>query len=247
MILNKLIGYDAETSEYTNPATGQVENLPVPNFLISSTVLAGYDDFGTIPENWARYANGLIGDVVGFKDWMCLRAQIKTLIIAIAGVDFANWDNLNQEQKIIAMKYLPTKIIDAKGSPFFMTQAGGMYQGKAYLDYFQTRAEEARKLRLKTFGDFGYYGLGKDQGLQLERMYQVLALNTSYIVRGVMYLAEDSVDGIGDWIMGTNGFGANGLKPLLNAGTFNLIPGFPYTIDQFCAILATNILENGLY
>lgn len=245
MLLGKIQGYDPITKEYI--VDGQPANLPSAPFVVATALPAGYDDFGTVPENWDMYAQDLIGDVVGFKDWMCLRNEIKTLIIAITGSDFLNWDNLTEPQKIIAMKYVPTKIIDARGSSFFMQQAGGLYEGKAYLDFYQTKAEEARTKRLKTFGDFGYYGLGKDQGLELERMYQVLALDRSYVIRGVMYLTEDAVDGIGDWVMGTNGFGANGLKPLLNAGTFNLLPGFPYTIDEFCAVLATNILTNGLY
>lgn len=245
MILSKLDGYDEITGQYS--VGGDPADLPSPPFLVGTSVPTDYTDFGGTPENWSMYAESLIGEVVGFKDWLCLRAEIKTLIYAIAGSDFINWDLLTPEQKIIALKYLPTKIIDAKGSDFFTAQAGGLYQGKAYLDEYQSLAEGSRKKRLKTFGDFGYYGLEKNQGLQLERMYQVLALNESYIVRGVMYLTEDSVDGIGDWVMGTNGFGANGLKPLLVAGTFNLVVGFPYTIDQFCDILATNILENGLY
>lgn len=246
MILSKLNGYDEVTGQYS--IGGLPADLPMSPFVVGTSVpVVDYSDFGTTPQNWANYAEPLIGEVVGFKDWLCLRAEIKTLIYAITGADFINWDLLTAEQKVIAMRYLPTKIIDQKGSTFFMTQAGGMYQGKGYLDEYQSNAEVARKKRLKTFSDFGYYGLGKDQGLQLERMYQVLALNESYIYRGVMYLLEDSVDGIGDWVMGTNGFGANGLKPLLNAGTFNLLPGFPYTIDEFCSILATNILENGLY
>lgn len=247
MLLGKLQGYDIATGQYTDGG-GAVSNLPKPPFVVESATLpTDYDDISSTPEYWDKYGVSLIGSIVGFKDWMCLRNQIKILIYGIAGSDFANWANLSQEQKVVAMKYLPTKIIDAKGSNFFMGQAGGLYEGKAYLDEFQTLAETARRKRLKTFGDFGYYGLGKNQGLQLERMYQVLALDKSFIERGTMYLTEDDVTGIADWVMGNNEFSANGLKPLLNAGTFNLIAGFPYTIDQFCAVLATNILENGLY
>lgn len=246
MVLGKLIGYNITTGEYTN-GDGQVVNLPKNPFCISSTTLPeDYEDIGSI-ENWNDFGKQFIGSIVGFKDWMCLRSIIKDLIIAITGSDFVNWDNLNQQQKIVAMTYIPTKIIDAKGSPFFMAQAGGLYEGKAYLDSFQTLAERARTQRLKTFGDFGYYGLGKNQGLELERMYQVLSLDRSYIIRGVLFEAEDDIAGIGDWVMGTNGFSENGLKPLLNAGTFNLLQGFPYTIDEFCSVLSSNILENGLY
>lgn len=247
MLLGKLQGYDIATGQYLD-AQGEDALLPKDAFIVASALPTDYDDISSNMEYWNTFAPALISNsVVGFKDWLCLRAEIKTLIYNIAGSDFVNWDLLSAEQKIIALKYVPTKIIDAKGSPFFMAQAGGLYEGKAYLDTYQTLASGSRQKRLKTFGDFGYYGLGKEQGLQLERMYQVLALNESYTERGVMYLVEDSVDGIGDWVMGTNGFGASGLKPLLVAGTFNLLAGFPYTIDQFCDILATNILENGNY
>lgn len=246
MILGKLQGYNEITQQYTD-GQGKVVNLPMPAFVVGPSLPENYDDFGQTPEAWELYGKGELGTVVGFKDWACLRAIIKTLIINIAGNDFANWDNLNSDQKIIAMKYIPTKIIDARGSDFFMQQAGGLYQGKSYLDIFQTNAEKARAERLKTFGDFGYYGLGKDQGLQLERIFQLLALDRAYVIRGVLFETEDTVPGLGDWVYGTNGYGANGLKPLLEAGTYTLLPGFPYTIDQFCGILATNILENGNY
>ncbi len=246
MILLKLIGYDLVTNVYTDPNTGKVENLPSSAICVSDTILPGYEDISTI-ENWNKYGVENIGDVVGFKDWMCLRSAIKPLILAICGEDFMNWDNLNTEQKQVALNFLPTKIIDAKGSDFSMTQTGGLYHGKLILDNYQSLSEKARSNRLKTFGDFGYYGLGKDQGLQLERQFQVLALDKSYIQRGVLFLAEDTVDGLGDWVLGTNGFGVIGLKPQLLAGTYNLLPGFPYTVADFCDVLAHNILENGIY
>jgi hypothetical protein len=246
MLLGKLQGYDMETGEYT--VDGQLSNLPKNPFCVATSLPNDYDDISSNMEYWDKYSEQFINDsIVGFKDWMSLRNIIKSLITAITGDDFANWNNLTQAQKIIAMRYIPTKIIDAKGSNFFMQQAGGLYEGKSYLDYFQTLAEKARTKRLKTMGDFGYYGLGKNQGLQLERIYQELDLDRSYVIRGVLYQSEDNIDGLGDWIMGTNGFGANGLKPLLNAGTYNLLAGFPYTIDEFCSILSSNILENGLY
>lgn len=246
MILSKLQGYNPVTQQYTN-GQGQVVDLPMPGFVVGTSVPVNYDDFGTTPEAWDKYGSGQLGDVVGFKDWMCLRAEIKTLILAITGNDFANWDDLTAVQKEIAERYIPTKIIDAKGSPFFMQQCGGLYEGQRYLDNYQTLADQARAQRLKTFGDFGYYGLGKDQGLHLERIYQQLSLDRAYTIRGILFEAEDTVPGIGDWVYGTNSYAANGLKPLLLAGTYTLLSGFPYTIDQFCDVLAQNILNNGNY
>ena len=149
MVIGKLIGYNIQTEEYI--VDGQPANLPENPFAISLTTLPiEYEDISSI-ENWDAFGKQFIGSIVGFKDWMCLRSIIRDLVIAITGSDFVNWDNLNQQQKIIAMTYIPTKIIDAKGSQFFMQQAGGLYEGKYYLDVFQTNAEKARTQRLKTW------------------------------------------------------------------------------------------------
>ena len=247
MNLGILQGYNAVTQQYTNGG-GQIENLPKPGIIVSLNPLTSdYDNFGTTPENWATYAVGLVGDITGFKDWGCLRAEIKQLIVAIAGNDFSDWNLLNAAQKLIALEYIPTKIIDEKGTDFYFAQCGSQELGNYYLDNYQKLSEAGRKKRLMTFGNFGYAGLGKDQGLILERMYQALALDRSYTIRGVMFESEDGLPGIGDWVFGTADFTVNGLKPLLNAGTYNLLPGFPYSITEFCDILATSILENGIY
>lgn len=114
MLLIKLIGYNPETNIYTNPNTGEVENLPNIGVLISQTVLSQYEDISTI-ENWYNYATDLC-------DFNYLRDNIQALVIAIVTPNFSNWNGLTLEQKQIACKYIvapyqlrvPTIVTDAE-------------------------------------------------------------------------------------------------------------------------------------
>lgn len=92
MILYKLIGYDPTTDTYTNPSTGQVENLPSEAF-ITAEVSPGvtYEDYSSIT-NWYNY-DGL--------DWGRRRAFIRPLFYAAVGPNFQNYANLTQEEKLI--------------------------------------------------------------------------------------------------------------------------------------------------
>jgi hypothetical protein len=92
MILYKLIGYNPATDTYTNPNTGQVENIPSDPY-ITSTVSPGatYEDISSIT-NWYNY-DGL--------DWGRRRTYIKPLFYASVGPNFQNYANLTQEEKLI--------------------------------------------------------------------------------------------------------------------------------------------------
>ena len=92
MILYKLIGYDPTTQLYTNPNTGQVENLPGEPYVTSETSPGvEYANVSSIA-NWFNY-DGL--------DWGRRRVYIKPLFYAAVGPNFVNYANLTQEEKII--------------------------------------------------------------------------------------------------------------------------------------------------
>jgi len=249
MILNKLIGYDPITLQYTNPDTGDVENLPSANFLISNSLIEGYEDFGSI-ENWYKYGFSLIGSNFGYRDYQSWRIEIRILVEEIAGVDYSSWDSLNTLEKIIALRLVPTKIIDARGFDFFagnvLSLIGNGDSIMSIINNYLDRSAEARSLRYDSMVKFAYQYLGKNQGLKAELLARQSFTDMVYIERGVLYKSEDDTDGFGDWILSTIGtsFEATGLKALLSGGTFVLGGGID--IDTFTSSMI-QIVENGMY
>ncbi len=67
-------------------------------FICSESVESGYVDISNIV-NWSKF-----GINTG-RDYKFVRNEIKILVIAIAGVDFTNWNNLTENEKIIASEY----------------------------------------------------------------------------------------------------------------------------------------------
>lgn len=248
MFLSILHGYNAKTNEYTD-SQGQIVNLPLPSFLVEDALSPDYDDFGTI-ENWYVYGKGLIGITKGYRDYMSWRAQISTLIYALAGEDFATWDNLSDAEKIIALRLLPTKIIDAKGFTFFATQVVTLISNGdmplLILDNYLDDSAGARSFRYDALLKFAYQYMGKNQGLKAELILRATFTDSIYIERGVMYKSEDDQSGFGDWILSNVGtlFELDGLKARIISGEFVLGGGID--VDTFCAVLI-NIAENGVY
>lgn len=244
MLLGKLQGYDLVTGQYTDGG-GQITNLPKNAFCVEASALPiDYDDISNLPENWDKYGASCIGSVIGFKDWMSLRAIILPLITAICGVDYANFDLLTDEQKIIALKYFPTKIIAAQGFTFFATKSGGESSAYLNIDFYLTESEKARQKRYDNYVNFGYQYLGAIQGLKAESLLRASFLDVTYIKRGVLYVQDDGIDGLGNWTISDNGYTTTGLKARINSGEFVLGGGIPTQtfIDALIGIVA-----NGTY
>jgi hypothetical protein len=243
MLLGQLQGYDAVTGVYS--VEGVADNLPGNPFVVSaSTLPSGYDDISSSPEKWHKYGKGLIGTASGFKDWMSLRAIILPLITSICGTNYANFDDLNAEQKIIALHYFPTKIVTSQGFPFFVTKSGGTANAFSYVENYLNLSEIARSNRYINYMNFGYQYLGTPQGLKAESFLRAAFLDTTYIKRGVLFTAEDGIDGLGDWTNNTGSFTTNGLKARIENEEFVLGPGI--TLQSFIDTL-TNILVDGAY
>jgi hypothetical protein len=242
MILVKLDGYDQVTGQYyigADPA-----ELPGLPFIVSDIIPVGYSDFSTLPENWTNYTEPLLGTFLGFRDWMSLRAIVLPLITAISGADYSTFDNLSAEQKLIALKYFPTKIIGAQGFAFFIGKAGSQDAALGYIDEFLKNAAEARAKRYTAYMNFGYQYLGNLQGIKAESYLRELFLDITYIKRGVLYITEDGIEGLGNWTISDNGYAATGLKARIDSGEFVLGGGIPTT--TFISTLQ-NILDNGIY
>lgn len=244
MILGKLKGYDIATGQYID-GQGEIVNLPKSPFcVVTSNLSSDYDDISSVPEYWDKYGFQYLGSVTGFKDWMSLRAIIRPLITAICGVDYSNWDALNSDQKEIILRYAPTKIIDAQGFTFLVTKSGGLQNAYSYLDHYLSKSQEGRSARYDAYMKFGYNYLGTAQGLKAESLLRSLFLDVTYIKRGVLYIADDGIEGLGNWTISDNGFLNNGLKARIQNGEFVLGGGID--VNTFINTLQ-GILDNGTY
>jgi hypothetical protein len=242
MILYKLQGYNPQTNVYTNPQTGQVQDLPNTPFVINDSPPSGYELFDT-PENWANYGSQLVGSVTGLQEYLSLRREIYTRIEAICGLDYMQWDLLSSEQKQVALVWSNIRIANARGFTFYATECGGASIAQNYISAFLSNSYQARKLRYYTaFTIFGYTYLGKTQGLKAESYAREDFLDTTYVDRGVVFKADDGIDGLGDWIQGINGYSTTGLKPRIDSGEFVLGGGM--TSAVFCDTLV-EIINDG--
>jgi len=243
MLLGKLQGYDIDTCEYT--VEGVLTERPKSPFCVVTTTLpSDYDDISSVPEYWVKFGILHLGTVVGFKDWMALRAIILPLITGICGTDYANFDDLNAAQKDIALKFFPTKIVKEQGFVFFVTKSGGVDEAFANIEYFLSLAEPARKNRYIAFMKYGYQYLGTTQGLKAELALRKDFLDVTYIKRGVLYFSEDDIDGLGDWVEGLSTYTVTGLKPKIDNSDYVLDAGMDVT--TFINTLVA-ILEEGIY
>lgn len=79
-------------------------------YVIAEKLPAGYKEISSV-ENMALYGKGLIGSTYGFNDWKCLQREIKLLVLDKVKNDLtANWNKLNQKEKVIACHYMLGKI-----------------------------------------------------------------------------------------------------------------------------------------
>lgn len=244
MKLFKLIGYDPETCIYTNPSTGQVENLPKADFMIAYVVPdADYEDYSGII-TWPTYGSSLVGTQFGFKDLLSLRTLIYTMVETLVGTDYVNWDLLSSEQKKVALKWCNIRIVNAKGIVFYITECGSQDVANNYIEDYITLAIEARIIRFNAYSNYGFNYLGKTQGLLADSYARQSFMDSTYINRGVVFKSVDGIDGLGDWILGQESFTVTGLKPRIISGQFTLGGGI--SVTDFCNNLI-GIIDSGIY
>lgn len=244
MNLYKLDGYNAVTEQYIDPNTGEPSLMPSSNFVIADIAPNNYSLFDS-PENWANYAINLIGSVFGLRDYLSFRYEIYTRIEAITGTDYANYNSLTTEQKIVALIWCNIRIVNVKGMTFYATECGSQSVADSYISSYLNSSPIARALRYdNAFTIYGFTYLGKLQGLKAESYARQYFLDTTYINRGVVFLADDGIEGLGDWILGQNSFISTGLKPRIIAGEFNL--GYGMDVTTFCDTLV-GIVNDGAF
>lgn len=205
--------------------------------VVANTLTSDYLDATSI-ENWAEFGNGLIGSVVGFKDWKCLRSEIKTLILEKTSNDInANWSELSSNEKIIACEYLPN-IVSAIN---FATTITDPAEQSEIANNFANNSKDARRARYNAVYN---YTMGiiavKTDGIVI--LKDIATLMVEYI-QGVEYKEWDGTEGIIDYVEATAGtsFAGAGL-PAKNYALNH--PSMTWA--QFCNTLS-NILKNGAY
>lgn len=244
MNLYKVIGYNQANNIYTNPQTGQVENLTIPPFVVGTTPPSdSYADFSSAI-NWAEYSTSILGLYFGFRDYISLRYQIYTAIETIAGTDYANWNNLSTSEKAVALKWCNIRIINALGLSFFVTACGSQLLANKYVSDYLDNSIVARNWRYqKGYSVFGFNYLGRTQALLAESYSRSLFLIDAYIQRGVVYNSVDGINGLGDWVQGLGDFSTTGLKPRIIDEQFTLTG---IGVNDFCDGLV-DIIDNGNY
>lgn len=244
MILYKLDGYNPVTKNYISPSSGQAAPLPSQPFVVADAPPQNYSEFDSA-DKWANYGENAMDSVIGLSDYLSLRYQIYTRIEAIAGEDYADWDDLSAEEKQAALIWSNIRIVNTRGIAFYATECGGMNVATDYINKYLNQAYLAREERYyNAFTIFGYTYMGKEQGLKAENYARKDFLDSIYVERGVMFKSVDDIDGLGDWIQGINGYSVTGLKPRIVAGEFTLLYGM--TVDVFCDTLV-GILDDGIY
>ena len=228
----------------TNLNTGEVID---GNYKSSNVVPATHDDISSI-EYWDKFGKFVLGTEVGMKDWMSLRDIIRGLVEAKGGVDYSTYvANLTSEEKAVAAKYVPTKIVDALGYLQLATDSGGVEQAKNNIKTYLKNSTDARDTRYGEVVSYAYQRLGKNQGLQVEDTVRQNNLRGKYIERGVLKKSEDTVDGFEDYFKSTDGFVASGLLAKLNDNTYTLIDdGSGQTKAQFVDT-CVGIVKDGQY
>lgn len=229
-----------ESDYITLSQTGSITDTVLDGkakLVVADVLPNDYLDISTI-ENWDKFGVGLLGSVFGFKDWKCLRNEIKTLVLEKTSNDInANWSELSSNEKIIACEYLPN-IVSAIN---FATTITDPAEQAEIANNFANNSKDAR---LSRYNAVYNYTMGmiavKMDGIVI--LKDIATLTVEYI-QGIEYKEWDGTEGLIDYVEATAGTSFAG------AG----LPAKNYTLNhpsmtwaQFCNTLS-NILKNGAY
>ncbi len=214
-------------------------------FMVANTLPDEYEDISGI-ENFDRFGFNALGAAYGFKDWKCLQREIKALIMDKVEDDInANWDDLNANEKLIACKYILSKIPAAKFAAV-VTDAEERVMLSIEYDFNNRRARGSwsnvtgriQIMRVYLFGKIGatnalevFYDVVKDGLLEL---YE----------GGIEGTLEDGNLGINDFLLARSGtfYSSDGLK----GRSYPIIDGSGNSMEDVANALV-NIVSNGIY
>ncbi len=172
--------------------------------------------------DWHAHGPSKIGTVDGLMDWKQLRDIIKGLVQAKAGDDYSSWATLDDNEKLCALMYCPTKVVDSQGYDFFVAECGDAQIAQEYIDNYLDKAESSRKYRYRQVVKYAYQHLGKNDGIQAEDDAVAERVDSRFLKRGVLNSVEDGIGGLEEWIDGTGDYTVTGLKVKLDASTYTI-------------------------
>lgn len=214
-------------------------------YVVADTAPTNYTDVSSI-DNWASHGEPLIGSVVGFMDWKCLRSEIKTLANSICLNDIqANWDSLSSTEKQICCQYLTNLVAPAD---FIATYPTAAERTKISLS-FDEKSIEARKQRYMIMRSYTLGKLGSTNGVKfLDDAFRDGGRVVAYVA-GIETKAGDGVDGLLDMVDGTAGTsyasGASAELLGLRHRGYAVTDGSGDSLDDVCDGIIS--ISNGVY
>jgi hypothetical protein len=212
-------------------------------YVVANTLPSGYQDITSV-ENFHTYGEALIGSAFGFKDWKCLQREIKELVLEIVDGDLnLNWNNLSDDEKLIACHYMLSKVPAARLAATIPDPADRMKLGIEF-DVNNRRARGSwlnatgriQIMRIYLFGKIGtdnallvFHDVVRDGLLEL-------------FEGGIEGTEEDGNIGIIDFLLSRAGYSVDGLT----TRSYPVIDGSGDTLADAANALA-EIATNGMY
>jgi hypothetical protein len=212
-------------------------------FIVSNTLPPEYQGITSI-ENFDRYGRGLIGTIYGFRDWKCLQREIKALVLDITNNDIdTNWNNLSEDEKLIASKYIlsripPQKFISIVPDPAkrFQIATEFDFNNRQARGSWTSPSGRVQAMRIYLFSKVGTVNA-------LEVLYDVVRDGLVELYEGgIDGTVEDGNIGINDFILSRAGYSADGLT----TRAYPVIDGSGDTLQDVADALI-EISMNGMY
>jgi len=196
--------------------------------------------------NMDKYGALMIGSFENFRDYLCCRTEIKEAIGRLAGANWSNYSLLPQDIRTIASRYVPTKIVDNAGIVQLATDClGDIATMQKRLNDGMVYNGQARSIRYSVMVNYAYSKLGKVDGLTAEDVVLSNNLIHKYVERGRMRQSDEGgLDGLVDWLEGTDNYVVDGLKSQIIAGDLTIKDST--TTEDFIT-KCVDIVENGRY
>lgn len=225
---------------FTNEQSGDNES-----FVVADTLSSLYEDISSI-ENWHNIGAPLVGKFYGFKDWKCIRNEIKNIVYDtfevvgnITDGDWYNWENqFTQNEREIISVYLLNKIP--------LSKLIGLYGNNPtkfneLAKEFDENSTLARRARLQAGRIFVFNHLTISDAMKVVNEVNLFNLYVGYL-QGIESLATDGYEGIMDYAANTVGttYETNGIWKNFTTTKTGI------TKQQFSDSLV-GILSNGLY
>jgi len=201
--------------------------------IVSSSLTAGYQDITSI-ENFDKWSSFALGKFAGFRDWKCIRSQIKALALSITSDDLGtNWSSLNAEEQKLCCKYLTNIVPSAR---FIETYSNALDRTQIAMT-FDSLSTSARAQRYETMRLYLLDAIGGTNAIA----FLDDAIRESRVeayLEGIESKADDGKDGLMDFIDATDGTiydsNATGIQIGLRLRGYGVVNGSGDSLSDIC-------------